>query len=883
MWNEKSISEITLIRKENIFGIIKWKPKTLSHCILPISIINWITGFNILEYPLGKPQPIFTFVYTFLFALFYWSFKFLSISEINFTNLTTFAQDVYTYIFYMNNTIAAISILINWCFYKKYKRTLEQLELVDVALEFIGSSKKYQKMFKICLFEVIIWIVTIFVLLINDIETLIRTNDWGTCLIILGYFQVPLHCNSITDFTFTSMIKCIGVRFKDINLVLEKILIKYEKPKPISEFYQKSRKLKILVKPAASNIIIDNQQQKQLFSIIRQLHLEISKLSRKINEIYQIQIIIGMGALFSNVISLLYQLYITIFFSNNSLQFKLRSLIGTSLWCTVLGYRIFNINSTCGNVSKESCKTSEILCELKNANNDREFNDEIEQFSLQLFQHPLIFSPCGLVTLNYSFIRNVSTQMYPKLILFFSKIFTKIFFPRNNCFDINIFHCDLKLETKNNFQTENIYKSNRMKQYTKKTKSIQDVVQPLQFLSWSLGSGIIEIPIGRPNFTITILYSLIILTIYAVTLYYTIINEHTMYFNKFKNTGIFLLNMTTIGNAFLAIISIILSWRRRTGLKKCIQQIGKVDEHLQKIGIPKDYDKTMKREILNMSLIFITVIIVMIINSFAVADVKTETYIRVSIIISVHYPLVLIFVADTIFLVLLRSMRRKFVSLNALLRGMSSATSMSPQYMKLIYQKTDLINANGNNKKTNDDSHLMKEAKQVHLELIKISKNINETFGLQILLSMGLSLIFITGLLYLSYLIMYQKNLTESDRIYGLISSCCWLFLYTMKILSINHICDRTSAEALQTGNVICELHEPMTNNKFRSEIREFVLQIIHNQLKFTANDYVAMDYSFIQGVVGSITTYLVILIQLSSDIEHEGSTLKLNSTNLHP
>ncbi|XP_043480192.1 putative gustatory receptor 28b [Leptopilina heterotoma] len=421
----------------------------------------------------------------------------------------------------------------------------------------------------------------------------------------------------------------------------------------------------------------------------------------------------------------------------------------------------------------------------------------------------------------------------------------------------------------------NADKNNRM---MTQTKSIKDIIKPLQIVSWSLGSGIIEIPMGTPRFFITILYAIILLSIYGVSLFYTVNYEDKMYLKRLNNTGRFLTKIVTLGNGCLGLIAIILAWNRRKGLKICIQKIERVDDLLQKIGISKDYDKTIKQELGRVCAIYIIVIIVIVINSASMVDGDTPKNVKAAMIIAVHYPLALIFVADSVFLVIVRSMRRKFSRLNSLLKSMSSASPLSPQYMKLLYQNTSLVKSNNSvlNKKTNDDAHLMKAAKQIHLNLVKTSRRVNETFGLQILLSMALSLVFITGLLYFSYSILYSPQLDQKEKTPALISSGCWLFLYVMKILFINHICDRTSGEALLTGNIICELHEPMTSKEFRSEIRQFVLQLIQNPLKFTAYEFVTLDYTFIQGVVGSITTYLVILIQLSTDI---GGNNKNNAT----
>lgn len=104
----------------------------------------------------------------------------------------------------------------------------------------------------------------------------------------------------------------------------------------------------------------------------------------------------------------------------------------------------------------------------------------------------------------------------------------------------------------------------------KQTKSIKDIIKPLQILSWSLGSGIIEIPMETPRFFLTILYTLILLSIYGVSLFYTINYEDKMYLKRLNNTGRFLTKIVTLGNGCLGLIAIILAWNRRKVFKKLL-------------------------------------------------------------------------------------------------------------------------------------------------------------------------------------------------------------------------------------------------------------------------------------------------------------------------
>lgn len=54
-------------------------------------------------------------------------------------------------------------------------------------------------------------------------------------------------------------------------------------------------------------------------------------------------------------------------------------------------------------------RTGEIIHKLEIESEDTEFRKEIQQFSVQILQNPLKFSPCGFIDLGFYFIRDVST------------------------------------------------------------------------------------------------------------------------------------------------------------------------------------------------------------------------------------------------------------------------------------------------------------------------------------------------------------------------------------------------------------------------------------------------------------------------------------------
>lgn len=57
-------------------------------------------------------------------------------------------------------------------------------------------------------------------------------------------------------------------------------------------------------------------------------------------------------------------------------------------------------------------RTGEIIHCLHNSVRDSELTDEIKQFSLQITQDPLFFSPAGVFTLGHRFVLGVNNSSY---------------------------------------------------------------------------------------------------------------------------------------------------------------------------------------------------------------------------------------------------------------------------------------------------------------------------------------------------------------------------------------------------------------------------------------------------------------------------------------
>ncbi|XP_043468792.1 gustatory receptor for sugar taste 43a-like [Leptopilina heterotoma] len=155
----------------------------------------------------------------------------------------------------------------------------------------------------------------------------------------------------------------------------------------------------------------------------------------------------------------------------------------------------------------------------------------------------------------------------------------------------------------------------------------------------------------------------------------------------------------------------------------------------------------------------------------------------------------------------------------------------------------------------------------LHMELSKISWELNRIYEKQLMMKMGAHFIIITGLLYNLFTFFYFVNETLKDKLRILISTTIWFSVYCYRFLKINTTCARVSAEARKTRNILYELKNSNKDKEIIEEIEEFGLQLTQRPLAFTACGLSSLDYDFVRRFIASVTTYLVLLIQFSPEI----------------
>ncbi|XP_018376049.1 PREDICTED: uncharacterized protein LOC108769527 [Trachymyrmex cornetzi] len=65
-----------------------------------------------------------------------------------------------------------------------------------------------------------------------------------------------------------------------------------------------------------------------------------------------------------------------------------------------------------------------------------------------------------------------------------------------------------------------------------------------------------------------------------------------------------------------------------------------------------------------------------------------------------------------------------------------------------------------------------------------------------------------------------------------------------------------------KTGNIVHDILNHAIEKETKAELKKFSFQLLHRKIQFTANGYFTLDNTFLHSLIGTVMTYLVILVQ---------------------
>ncbi|XP_046751484.1 uncharacterized protein LOC124414562 [Diprion similis] len=404
-------------------------------------------------------------------------------------------------------------------------------------------------------------------------------------------------------------------------------------------------------------------------------------------------------------------------------------------------------------------------------------------------------------------------------------------------------------------------------------KTLNHAFLPTGCINFIFGIGVFEYPSGKPRPILSAIVGMINIIFFLCFIELANIPGLKVLMGSkiaAQNCRMFL--YFQIG-FMIIVMSLSQSGAKRT--RNSLRKLEDTNNRLLMFGISGDYELTLKDQLIQSSIALIFLVSIIILDLRYTANDVRNKFERNNLLICAHHLLIFDYVIDSSYISGIRYFHNRFQRLNSHLEESDLQKNLniqhhvklenrSPRYDSILNEMYgDLRSYKLADKKWL--LHLVREMRKIHRDLCNMARELHKGSEILILISVTLSFCITIGLLYVSYCVVIT-SVTFYD-VMGSVTCFLWAAFFSFKIFLIVDACSKTSSEAVRTGELIQELLDPteIHNGNIRDEINIFTLQLLQNPLSFTANGFFTLDYQMIRSIIASVTTFLVILIQMGS------------------
>ncbi|CAL1676298.1 unnamed protein product [Lasius platythorax] len=432
------------------------RPKCLTEAVASVITLNRLMGLRVFEYPRGQPRPILSLIYLlFLYCLYYsgsWYLEEEYYSSIKLLKLEYFLYKILDYIVIY---LIFVKLLLGWWYTKKFEACYRKIFEIDETLRQLGSAVNYDKIYFITIGVMFFWFTfTFFTCIVVFIIMRAHSDVYRTIGAIILY-TYSLAVSSIIIFEFYIFAKCLQMRFEMINQLLHESstalsakeiklgffevqdyvkIMDIEQQKsllPMKILSQCCRKMQSGKNISVSekqnsvksqiqshfpshfqkqfqgelrnrfqrhnSVMTECQKRKYLLQIIKQVHLELCKVSKTVCIIFGVQTASEIGVIIMLLTGTVYNLYIRYIAKQHKFTNSLMQETTVTILLSILQFlKITFLSRVCKHAADMGNKTIEIIYSIYGCNAASGVQEEIQQFGIQILLSPVRFSAYGI-------------------------------------------------------------------------------------------------------------------------------------------------------------------------------------------------------------------------------------------------------------------------------------------------------------------------------------------------------------------------------------------------------------------------------------------------------------------------------------------------------
>ncbi|CAK9827725.1 Putative gustatory receptor 28a [Anthophora retusa] len=332
---------------------------------------------------------------------------------------------MYSFLIYVLS-IAFLSLIFVGLFQSKNTMLLvKEFDKVDENLRKLGCKIEYRSLYAHVVGVGLFWLVNTLLLCIVYIKWTISIKSGMYTMASIFSYIYGTNVASIVLYDFKIYVYWLGSRFKQTNELLRTFFVEGHQIETddsiLDASYNSSKRFSLNrwlsehsfhgshVHPShhSLNIKYESQSIKKvhLLQQIRFMHLELCGVSKKLNRIFDIQLMVYVSMMLIYITVLLYYLY-TVFSDSQELLDKISVVIVYTVEVISYCAKIIIVSYSCEYTTSQANRAIEIIHACSVYEIDTELKDEILQFSLQMSHTQLGKSKSVFFRLNYTFIRN---------------------------------------------------------------------------------------------------------------------------------------------------------------------------------------------------------------------------------------------------------------------------------------------------------------------------------------------------------------------------------------------------------------------------------------------------------------------------------------------
>ncbi|XP_046751478.1 uncharacterized protein LOC124414558 [Diprion similis] len=388
--------------------------------------------------------------------------------------------------------------------------------------------------------------------------------------------------------------------------------------------------------------------------------------------------------------------------------------------------------------------------------------------------------------------------------------------------------------------------------------TLREAFSPTSVMNVIFGLDVFYYPKDKPRPLLSVIWALLILSLDVILMKMSNLSELTVFMGSTIAATNYRLNLY-VHTIFVA-ISMFSSQSRSQATRSTFRKLIPINARLKTLGIPNDYGQVYKAQVIELIIGFSLMVVIQILDYIYIGHDYPGKFARISFLTATHHCIVFTFILDITYNTSIRYFGNRFQRLKTFLvesylenRGKAQLTlklvHTISHYNSLVFnaaQESAESNRLADNQRL---LHISKVVRKLHGDLCTTAMDLNQVFGLQVLLSIALSFGILTALLYTGYTLAADLPTTSMfEAVMIKTAAGLWIGFYVVKISRLAVGCATTASEAKKTGELIQDILEmaAVYNRDIRDEINILSLQLIQNRLCFTAKGFFTLDYALL-------------------------------------